>query len=207
MLIACQLLFFSNRDNIFWVGYFAHLLHLAVKVGLLVPGINILCTKLHKLTAFFNKSTKARFVLKDASEWLDFPDLQLISEVPTRWGSFLKSGRRILEVKDAIIIALSRENSELKFIDYDWMLLEAICNDLQVFHEITTLCSANDCFTLNHVLPSINMIMTQLNSKDTLPEADCKLPIIKFRAAMQEDLEKRYQNESMKKKSYWQQQY
>ena len=102
-------------------------------------------------------------------------------------------------MKDAIIIALSRENSDLKFIDYDWMLLEAICNDLEVFHEITTLCSANDCFTLNHVLPSINMIIKQLNSKDTLPEADCKLPIIKFRAAMREDLEKRYQDERIEK--------
>ena len=194
------------RDKIFWVGCFAHLLHLAVSKGLHVAVISNLYAKLKKLRKLFNKSTKVRSVFKDASEWLDIPDLQIISEVPTRWGSFLKSGRRILEVKDAIIIALSRENSELKFIDYDWMLLEAICNDLEVFHEITTLCSANDCFTLNHVLPSINMIIKQLNSKDTLPEADCKLPIIKFRAAMREDLEKRYQDERIKK-YYWQQQH
>ena len=87
---------FQNKDSIAWFGCLAHILHLMIKKGLTVHEVTALLNKLHAISAFFHKSPKSNILLKENAEWLGFPQLSVLSEVPTRWNSFLISGRRFL---------------------------------------------------------------------------------------------------------------
>ena len=78
------------------LGCFAHTLHLIVKVGLKVDGVRDLVACLRWMSTFFKSSGLAHLDLKDNEQWLGFPNLNVLGEVPTHWGSFLHTGKRYL---------------------------------------------------------------------------------------------------------------
>jgi len=78
------------EDN-FGVSCFGQLLDLVVKEGLReVPEISELISKLHKVITYFNHCPGALSLLKNNEEWLGFPTLTLLTEVPSRWNSFFE---------------------------------------------------------------------------------------------------------------------
>ena len=75
----------------FGVSCFGQLLDLVVKEGLKeVPEIGELISTLHKVSTYLNHCPGALSLLKDDEEWLGFPTLTLLTEVPSRWNSFFE---------------------------------------------------------------------------------------------------------------------
>ena len=95
---------FEGKAGITWIGCCAHTLHLIVKAGLKVHEVSDLMARLKDITSYIHSSTHAHLFLKENEEWLGFPDLTVLSECPTRWGSLLKSVKRMLEVKQYIVL-------------------------------------------------------------------------------------------------------
>ena len=61
-----------------------------------------LIAKIKETLKYFHKSTNASLLLKENEEFLGFPELNFISESPTRWNSFKRSGKRLLDIKEAV---------------------------------------------------------------------------------------------------------
>ena len=134
-------------------------------------------------------------MLKHNAKWLGFPDLTVKSEVPTRWNSFLVSGRRFLEIRPQMTLTLSERNYELALLPKEWELLEAICKELEIFEHVTNLISGNTYITLNMVHPAITMITQQISPDNPLPENSNTREIIKnFRLKMLNHLNTKYQD-------------
>ena len=99
-----------------------------------------------------HKSPKSNMLLKEGAIWMGFPDLSLISECPMRWNSFLTSGKRFLDLRYPMTSTLDQVNSDLQLLPKDWDLLKALCEEMEVFQEVTNLVSGNTYFTMNYVL-------------------------------------------------------
>ena len=177
------------------VGFFANLLNLVVKAALkAVRQVRKLVSKLHKVTTYFNHCPGALLLLKDNEEWLGFPTLTVLTEVPTRWNSFLKSGRRILEIQKPLFVTL-HEKTDIKITIDDFSLLQEVCNELEVFEEATIKVQSDTDFTLNSVMPILNNIKDKLDPKKNV-HCQNKSVIRKFRAELLKNLEKRYKNKN-----------
>ena len=74
---ACMSSAFQNKPDIGWFGCFAHILHLLVKQGMLVPEVGQLLSRLHAITSYFHKSPKSNILLKDNAKWLGFPEFSV----------------------------------------------------------------------------------------------------------------------------------
>ena len=127
-------------------------------------------------------------MLKDNEEWLGFPNLTVLTEVPTRWNSFLKSGRRILEIQKALLVTL-HEKTDIKITIDDFSLLQEVCNELEVFEEATIKVQSDTDFTLNSVMPILNSIKDKLDPKKDI-HCQNKSVFRKFRAELVKNLEK-----------------
>ena len=89
--------------------------------------INLIVTKLHALTAHIHKSSTAMLLLKDRQRYLDLPDLNVLSDCPTGWGSFFKSGKRLIEIKQPLSLTLNKEGrDELDLTFKEWTILEEL---------------------------------------------------------------------------------
>ena len=128
-------------------------------------------------------------LLKDRQRYLDLPDLNVLSDCPTRWGSFLKNGRRLIEIKQPLSLTLNKEErDDLDLTFKEWTILEELVKVLAPFDAATTLYSGNTYFTLNHVLPSMHQLHKYLSI-----EPSNESPVLKtFKQAMKENLEQRY---------------
>ena len=131
---------FSKKQSNDCFGCYTHILHLVVKKGL--QTISSLVNKLHALTAYIHKSSSAMLLLKDRQRYLDLPDLNVLSDCPTRWGSFLKNGRRLIEIKQPLSLTLNKEErDELDLTFKEWLILEDLVKVVAPFDAATTLCS------------------------------------------------------------------
>ena len=191
---------FQFKDKLNWLGCFAHTTHLIVKSGLEVPEVKKLLARSKLATNFFHSSTKGHLLLKENEEWLGFPDLTVLSECPTRWDSFLKSGKRMLEIKEPIVLTLHESNRpDLQFVESDWSLLHDLVKYFQEFHDATNTVSGNSYPTVNLIMPLLNKFSSITNTDKPLP-FNVKNPEIikKVRKAMHANLNKRYKDEDSK---------
>ena len=79
----------------------------------------------------------------------------------------------------------------------DFILLQEVCTELQVFEEATIKVQFTTDFTVNQVMPILNLIKDKLHPNKTIDSQNPEV-IRKFRALMLESLEKRYKNEKTK---------
>ena len=147
-----------------------------------------LVKKLHKVTTYFNHCPGSLLLLKDNEEWLGFPTLTVLTEVPTRWNSFLKSGRRLLQIQKPLFLTL-HEKTDIKITIDEFSLLQEVCNELEVFEEATIKVQSDTDFTVNSVMPILNHIKDKLDPQKAI-HCQNKSVIRKFRAELLKKLEK-----------------
>ena len=143
---------------------------LAIKQSLKqVTAIDELITKLHKLSTSLNHCPGALSLLKDDEEWLGFPNLTVLTEVPSRWNLLLKSGKRILEIKEDVVLFFQFiAKTDINITNEDFILLQELCKNLEVFDESFLNIQYNTEFTINTVMPILNQIKDKLDPENDI---------------------------------------
>ena len=104
-----------------WLGCLGHIIHLVVRAGFEVEQVQKLIGKIKDVLKYFHKSTNASLLLKENEEFLGFPELNVLSESPTRWNSFKKSGKRLLDIMDPVNVTLyESRRSDIMLNKTDW---------------------------------------------------------------------------------------
>ena len=143
---------------------FAHTLNLIVKKSLNdLPIISQIREKCRRLVAYFKHSNVANDKLKETQILVNTPSHKLILEVETRWNSTYEMFQRLLEQKQAIILALTslRFNFEL-LTDSEWNVLSTIVPILRVFFFITEEISSEKNVNLSKIIPIKRQLLTFL---------------------------------------------
>ena len=92
-----------------------------------------------------------------------------MTEVPSRWNSFLKSGKLILEIKEDIVVTFQfHAKTDINITNDDFILLQEVCNELEVFEEFTIKVQITTDFTVNQVMPILNLIKDKLDPNKTI---------------------------------------
>ena len=189
-------------DDKFGLTCFGQLLDLAIRQGLKqVTAIDELITKLHKLSTSLNHCPGALSLLKDDEEWLGFPNLTVLTEVPSRWNLLLKSGKRILEIKEDVVLFFQFiAKTDINITNEDFILLQELCKNLEVFDESFINIQYNTEFTINTVMPILNQIKDKLDPKNDINSKNDKNDIVirEFRKKLVENLGEMYTNEKSK---------
>ena len=178
------------------------ILDLVVKEGLKeVPEIGELISTLHKVSTYLNHCPGALSLLKDDEEWLGFPNLTVLTEVPSRWNLLLKSGKRILEIKEDVVLFFQFiAKTDINITNEDFILLQELCKNLEVFDESFINIQYNTEFTINTVMPILNQIKDKLDPKNDINSKNDKKDIVirEFRKILVENLGEMYTNEKSK---------
>lgn len=88
----------GNTLTVPWIGCFAHLVNLVVKVIEEIPTIKLLLSNINSLVEHFNKSNQHLEQLVTLQLW-KVTQKRLQHDVKTRWSSFLMKIKRICELK------------------------------------------------------------------------------------------------------------
>ena len=148
-----------------------HLLQLAVVDGVLAQqSIKLVLAKCRSLTSFLNRSSKGTALFKRKQAGLLGINVSeakiLIKDVETRWNSSYLMVRRMLDLKDAVILYTSLdEDCGVDFTTRDWELLEIFAEVLKPFFQATELLSANKIPVSSVPLIIINIKMQLTNMK------------------------------------------
>ncbi|CAL4085876.1 unnamed protein product, partial [Meganyctiphanes norvegica] len=190
---------FANNEVFALLGCLGHTIHLIVREGLKVQEVQHQLAQLKNIVKYFLTSTKGHLLLKDNEEWLGFPDLTVPSEGPTRWNSFIKSGKRLLQIRDHVAISLREsERIDLLFTSSDWSLLNDLVNYLQDFHDATNTVSGATYPTITMFLPILIRFKNITDPNKPLPfHIHHKEIIAEVRKAMFDNLEGRYAAEKV----------
>uniref|UniRef100_A0A672JKK8 BED-type domain-containing protein n=1 Tax=Salarias fasciatus TaxID=181472 RepID=A0A672JKK8_SALFA len=158
MAVAARL---AEMDHI---KCFAHSLNLASQKALKLPAVARLLGRIRRVTGFFRHSTTASH------------QLQLITDVITRWNSSYDMTERFLEQQPAIVAALLSNEEVLKA--------------LKAMKDATKVMSEEGMPTLSVIAPlHAKLVMeTEENSEDSQTVKDIK-------AAIAQDLSKRHAND------------
>lgn len=136
---------------------FAHTLQLvvndAVKNSLILPIID----KSKSIVRAFKMSTVATEILRNEQSKLNKPKLKLIQEVPTRWNSLYFMIKRLLEVGDALAIAISKvETINISyFTSEEIKVLKDVVEVMGHFQEITEDISGENYVTVSLIIPLV----------------------------------------------------
>ena len=146
---------FKDHDNIAWVPCMAHVIHNVVKHGIeKCNDVFDLHTKMRKVLAYCHKSPAHMHLIKENARWLGLPELNLKSECPTRWNSFLKCGQRMVKISEPLNAAMKQAGKpELVLSQLDLMLLKDLIAELELFEDVTNLLCSNTQYTFNSYWP------------------------------------------------------
>merc|ERR1712030_149278 len=103
-----------------------------------------------------------------------------------------------LQIKKYIVVFFQfHAKTYINIKNIDFILLQEVCNDLEVFDEFIINVQSNTDFIVNTVMPILNHIK---NNLDPEKDINCqnKSVIRKFRAELLENLEKMYTNQKTK---------
>jgi hypothetical protein len=149
----------------------AHTLQLAVNSTLSQDNtVKSTLTCARKLVEFFNRSSVAHSSLRQQQEKMNLNPLNLVQDVPTRWGSSFHMCERLVALRlpltmvmanPAIIEKSKRQQLELR--SEQWAVLETICELLQPFATLTKYLEAQSYVSVSAVQPLIKGIIGAMN--------------------------------------------
>ncbi|XP_036343171.1 zinc finger BED domain-containing protein 1-like [Rhagoletis pomonella] len=131
------------------VPCFAHTLNLIVQKGL--QQLDSIKIKSKAIAEFFHRSANGLQKLMETQKQLNMPELKLKIDVQTRWNSTYEMFDRLLKVKDALNVVLSRLKPDLCMTHQEWAIIEEIVPVLKPFYEVSTELSAEQNVTLSKV--------------------------------------------------------
>ena len=136
-------------------------------------------------TAYCHKSPENMKLIRGNAKWLWLPQLNLLSECPTHWNSFMKSAARMVKIKDPLNVTMkAADREDILLLKSEYELLKELVHELEDFNKITNMLSANTEYTFNNYLPMKTLIENKLDSKE-FDEAIFHRDIIKdFRKEM-----------------------
>lgn len=175
----------------------AHILNLAVRAGLNVPGVQEVVGKCKNIVTFFKHSSHATANLRANCELLKEAGdpvgkcQQLIQEVPTRWNSCFKMLQRLLILRKAIMGQITREEHVL--YPSQWTLIEQIVEVLEPIKVISEVLCGVKYPTMSFTFPAI---MELVNVK--LASESPSSTIAEFKAAIKQNLEDHLQDQTQR---------
>lgn len=168
---------------------FGHTLQLTIiNAAKAYPDLNNLATKARKIVSYFHHSSQATHRLNVAQVQLKLTEHKLKMEVSTRWNSRFYMLQRLVEQKDAVMLALSSIETVENFTPHEWRTAAEYCNTLQPFEEATILMSGCRYPTLSMVIPLLNILYKKLQDR---PDAAGSV-LNDFRRSITDELKSRF---------------
>lgn len=129
-----------NMSDFDGVPCTAHSLQLVIKDGFFGHSkMNNLIAKCKKLVGCFKHSAKTTKILRRCQKQMNLPEHRLVQDEPTRWNSTLHMLQRLLEQKNALVMAIS--SGDISFQQEmtmdDWRTMEAAVAILSIFDTAT----------------------------------------------------------------------
>lgn len=175
-------------------GCFAHTINLAVSKGLEDRDNSVikrLIGRARSLVSTFRHSYIKTEDLRKNEQLLDLQQLQLVTDVCTRWNSVYYMIKRLLDVYPAIYGALyASPDKHLLLGDEDRKNLEELTEILQPFEKATRMVSSEKEPTAGLILPYLeNFIEVKLKENET----DSNM-VKRFKRTVRADLQNRYKD-------------
>ncbi|XP_075221342.1 E3 SUMO-protein ligase ZBED1-like [Lycorma delicatula] len=131
-----------------------HIPCLAYTINLIVQAavseVKTTVVKAKAIVEFFQRSSHAASKLQNMQRQMNFKELKLKQEVPTRWNSLLHMFNRLLETKEPLISTIALMNPILNNISFDeWTVIAEMCKLLKMFEEITIEISSQKTVTIS----------------------------------------------------------
>ncbi|XP_039279367.1 E3 SUMO-protein ligase ZBED1-like [Nilaparvata lugens] len=143
---------------------FAHMLNLVVSDALKNNEVAVVIKKVKAIVNYFRSSTLASDKLRETQTSLSKKILKLINDTPTRWNSTLFMIRRILEVGDSLVLAMSSlKNSPPQLSAEDNALLKDMVEALSPFEEATEQISGDQYATASLINPLVIGLFNHLS--------------------------------------------
>jgi len=171
---------------------FAHTLQLAINDSISSQrAIVDLLAIARSIVGHFSRSEQARRRLEEIQDSQNFPKLEMVQSVPTRWNSSYLMLERLIKQKDALALYESRFNLPDSITPNQWKIAENVCNLLFPFYDITKIISRDD-ITCSVVIPFVKNLIKHLSNQD---QPDTQFHGIgKMKAILQKSLEDRFCN-------------
>ncbi|XP_030764079.1 zinc finger BED domain-containing protein 1-like [Sitophilus oryzae] len=132
----------------------AHTLNLSVNEALKDSALMELLKKCKSIVGYFKHSVQGSEKLKLTQQQMGLPILKVKQDVATRWNSCLHMLRRLLEIKDALSVAMaSLPNAPDILSANEWKVLEDCVQVLKPAEDMSTTLSAEKYPTLSLVIP------------------------------------------------------
>ncbi|CAH1244377.1 ZBED1 [Branchiostoma lanceolatum] len=179
------------------LGCFAHTLNLAAQKLLEVKALSTLLSTIRPVITYFRKSYLAKLILKGKQVALGIPTNALILDCKTRWNSTYLMIERFIQQYPAIIAATVddriRKKDQFKKLqrvdDDDFNKMETFVQVAGLLYKMTTAMSTERRPTAGMVLPMMGKLRAHFEpTQDDSPFAKS------LKTAVQNDLKKRYQN-------------
>ena len=181
------------------LGCFGHTLQLSIGKAFQLNQVARILGRVRKLVRHFHMSTKEMYALREKQIRLQLPQLQLIQECVTRWGSTYLMLQRVQEQQPAICAVLMENKDRAVrnlFPDSsEWAVIEELSGILKPFYDATTIMSASKYPTHSLLAPLFYKLL-KITLKINLEDSSTLKSIKK---AISSDLEERYCNTQVKR--------
>lgn len=132
----------------------AHTINLSVNDALKNPLLLELLKKCKSIVGYFKHSVQGSEKLKLTQQQMGLPVLKVKQDVATRWNSCLHMLRRLIEIKDALSVAMASLPKSPEFLSAnEWKIVEDCVQILKPAEDMTTILSAEKYPTLSLVIP------------------------------------------------------
>lgn len=147
----------------------AHTLNLSVNDAINNnPEFQYILKKCKTIVGHFNHSALSCSKLKSVQEQMGFPVLKVKQDVATRWNSSLIMLERLLKLKDALSITMTKIEKAPEFLDAsEWAIVEEAISVLKPLEVMTAALSADKYVTLSTVIPLVRGLQYSLNNLKT----------------------------------------
>nr|KAJ0225102.1 hypothetical protein LSAT_V11C100042420 [Lactuca sativa] len=154
--------------KLFHVCCCAHILNLMVQDGL--SRISYIIEDIHETVTFINQNEGRLNLFSEIVQQLQLPHRKLILECKTRWNSTYQMLSAAIKFKEVFPMYKEREPRYLCCpSNDDWLMVEKVCEILEVFDSATNIISGREYLTSNLFLNEIFRVKVL-----------CKMRVIEF---------------------------
>ncbi|CAG4968637.1 unnamed protein product [Parnassius apollo] len=123
---------------------------------------------------------------------LNFGQLKLKQDVPTRWNFTYDMLQRLLSTKDAVIVTIAIMRQELALNNDDWEVIESAATILKLFYDITVEINVEKNVSLAKVIPLCGIMNNHVKAhlNNTMLPTQVQLML----NTLDKQLEKRFSN-------------
>ena len=167
----------------------AHTIQLAIKDSFTECSyVSEMVKKCEKIVKYFKKSGPAMLILTKAQQQLNCKELKLLQNVKTRWNSEFYMIHRVYEMKEPLVLALSKIPSLASLSVDEWLMCDELIDLLGPVEALTRTLCGETYSTISLLIPILKAITSHL----TKMVIKCAT-ILKFRACLVKFLAERFE--------------